>query len=859
MLNFFKKWSWEFFLLTLTIIHLIPLWSNNYFPSQDGPSHIYNAHLFLQLLNSDNWQVQQVYSLNIGWIPNSIAHIFFVGGLALNIPPLIIEKIFVSMAIGLLPFSISYVAASFDKKAKLVSLIGFVLAFHNLLHMGFYSFSISVPIVLFTYGMWVRWHKDLTIRHITIFLFMGMLSFLAHFSSFAVLMVMLSCSLLFNAIEELIVAFKDKTKKLSSLPPILKKLVFKSIILCTLFAPGLVYQLMSKTIHQGHYKGFSWLWEKLFDDALFITYTEDHRLIAHWFWYLFSICLILHIVFRIVKRKAFERRDIMLVSLIFLTYIYFDLPIQSNGGGWVNHRLLIFVLIFIWLCLDRFPLIIQSAIACFILFISFQQLILFERDYRLLQHDLNEFSDISKQIEPHSIIRVDRNHGNSKIGIPHHTRYVSPLLHAPCYAGLAKDAAYSANYEADHKYFWVNWKNKPNTNSADYIVQWNGVDVGSKNSISYEEIMRSKHMKLLKLKHVMQKSISDPIKAGHTIKLRFNENNLNENIFNVNTKWQPGKAGWVNASYLHNSSGTVSSEFNQTLRVELPSGKYLIKFLLKSKQQAYAINAKVDEELLLDKHRVPAGSFHEQPCREIEIKHNRLNLVLSSAWKKGNSHNQLGSWSLQGIDIIPMEKTDSTQNGLELKTSGWVSKGFFADTIKIDFPNSNKKNSIYWSTNGGIAGNTHHLWNREPIDITKSCEFSASLWFEGNAIATAGYELKKVEKRSALFFPPINVTPPKALMRLDIKNSGKTIDGWLKISREGVYEFEINDLNGHILTLNDQSIFKEKQRIELWLKRGFYKLYFKSTYDDKLPELYYSSQYLRRTLVTQAYLWVKQD
>ncbi len=863
-MNFFKKWSWEFLLLILTGIHLIPLWSNTFFPTQDGPSHIYNAHLFLQLLDSDNWQVQQIFSLNIGWIPNSIAHIFFVIGLGLGIPVLIVEKIFVSLAIGLLPFSMSYVAGSFDKRAKLFSLIGFILAFHNLLHMGFYSFSISVPIALFTYGMWVRWHRELTTKRITLFLMMGMLCFLSHFSSFAVLIVMLTCSLVYSYTEEITLWYKNRNKEgqHKTLYTRLKQLFTQSVILCSLFAPGLVYQLMSKTTNSGHFKGFNWLWHKLFDDALFLTYTHDHSLIAHWFWYLFILCLTIHLILRVVKRKAFERRDIIILSLFFLTYIYFDLPAQSNGGGWVNHRLLIFVIIFIWLCLDRFPKFIQSAIACLILFISFQQLILFERDYKLLQHDLREFTDIAKYIEPHSIIKVDRNRGNSSKGIPHHTLRVGPLLHAPCYAGLAIDAAYSENYEANHRYFWVNWKNRPHSNPADYIVVWNnrGVSssIASKYRNSYEEVMRRKHVKLLKLKKVFHQSLSNKLKAGEIVKLRFNENDPNRNRYNVNTKWQPGKSGWINISRLHDQQGMVSSEFPQTLRAEIPSGNYQIKFLLTSKHRAFSINAKLDGKYLLDDHRIPAGHYFEEPTRTTEVKNNRMDLVLSSHWKKGNSHNQYGYWSVKGIDIIPAQHQQQSQ-GIECKTTGVLENGFFTDKMSINFLNTDEKYNIYWSTNGGTPNSNDTLWNGETIAISESMKFRANSWFEGNIIASAGYDLTKIEKRTALLMPPLNIIPPHSLNKPQNNQNINTIEGWLKVTHEGMFNFNIDNLNGHSLTLNDKNIFKDKKNSQLWLKRGFYKFHFKSTYNDNLPRLYYSGPGIRHTSIEQSKLWMQRD
>ena len=38
-----KKLTWKHLFILLLLLYLAPLWVFRYFPSQDGPSHIYNA------------------------------------------------------------------------------------------------------------------------------------------------------------------------------------------------------------------------------------------------------------------------------------------------------------------------------------------------------------------------------------------------------------------------------------------------------------------------------------------------------------------------------------------------------------------------------------------------------------------------------------------------------------------------------------------------------------------------------------------------------------------------------------------------------------------------------------------------
>ena len=51
----------------LLLVHLLPIWIVKYFPTQAGPSHIYNAQLFKEYHDHQNFRIRDVYQLN--WTP----------------------------------------------------------------------------------------------------------------------------------------------------------------------------------------------------------------------------------------------------------------------------------------------------------------------------------------------------------------------------------------------------------------------------------------------------------------------------------------------------------------------------------------------------------------------------------------------------------------------------------------------------------------------------------------------------------------------------------------------------------------------------------------------------------------------
>jgi len=74
------------------IIHLLPIWLFNYFPSQDGPSHLHNASVLKNFNKPEYSTLREYYQLNITLAPNLISH-YFLAGFMYIFSPLIAEKI----------------------------------------------------------------------------------------------------------------------------------------------------------------------------------------------------------------------------------------------------------------------------------------------------------------------------------------------------------------------------------------------------------------------------------------------------------------------------------------------------------------------------------------------------------------------------------------------------------------------------------------------------------------------------------------------------------------------------------------------------------------------------------------------
>ncbi|MBC8228731.1 hypothetical protein H8E77_04180 [bacterium] len=122
MNKIFRQLNWKHYLIiALFVIHLMPLWIFKYFPSQDGPSHIYNAKVLKEYHQHENYKLRDVFKLNLTIFPNWTSHPV-MAFLLFFFPPIVTEKILLTFGVGLLPLSLFYFLGAIDKRKILFGL-----------------------------------------------------------------------------------------------------------------------------------------------------------------------------------------------------------------------------------------------------------------------------------------------------------------------------------------------------------------------------------------------------------------------------------------------------------------------------------------------------------------------------------------------------------------------------------------------------------------------------------------------------------------------------------------------------------------------------------------------------------------
>ncbi len=139
-------------LLVLALIGFV--WAAPYVPTQDGPQHVYNLVL-LDGLGRELPEVTEHYTL--GSLANPNLGFQLVGFPLLNLfSPLTVERIFLTLYLGLFAVGVVVLLSALGRPPFPTALLALPAALNFTLLMGFYSYVLAVPLLLFALA--TVWH-----------------------------------------------------------------------------------------------------------------------------------------------------------------------------------------------------------------------------------------------------------------------------------------------------------------------------------------------------------------------------------------------------------------------------------------------------------------------------------------------------------------------------------------------------------------------------------------------------------------------------------------------------------------------------------------------------------------------------
>ena len=173
-------------IIFLTVIYILPIWIFKYFPSQDGPSHIYNSFI-LKHYNDPDYAFNQFYDIRKSPVPNWASHIFITLFMYL-VPPLIAEKLLLTGYIILMATGMLYLLNAVDGRRKPLVFIGFPFIYNYILLMGFYNFSLGVGMFMFVLGYWWKNFDTFSVRNMVVLGLLLLVLYFCHLVTLALAM-----------------------------------------------------------------------------------------------------------------------------------------------------------------------------------------------------------------------------------------------------------------------------------------------------------------------------------------------------------------------------------------------------------------------------------------------------------------------------------------------------------------------------------------------------------------------------------------------------------------------------------------------------------------------------------------------
>ena len=470
-------------LIVLLVIHILPVWLFKYTGTQDGPAHVHNAHVLKVYHNHENYILREVYERNPTLFPNWTSHAF-MAALMFIFPPLICEKIFFSLCIGLLPLSLLYLLNGVQKGKTLFCLVGFIFAYNYLLHMGFYNFALSVSLFFFTLGCWWRCEDKLSPKAlVTVYVWLTAV-YLTHFQSYALLTVSLTVFGVFLYIYDALESPRVRlTAQLKSILLFLGSMLPAYVIL-------LSYYLVKRE-GGGYYRSFEGLMKYFLSIGSIVSFRDAHILIGNLLLAVLTIAFLLTVIDRIRKVYAHrnssesedggyggitaivDRTDAFLLVALILTFIYFKSPWSLRSGGmWISDRIHIYILLvllpFFRVNLHRF---IDYAFGGILIVLALWHLGYHVQTYYLMDKDVKEALSSAEMIEPHTVLTSrPGSWGGTPDSADWDFKYILPFEHIEGYLALENGVAYLQNYEPSTDHFPLRYKNRKVP--ADYVLVW---------------------------------------------------------------------------------------------------------------------------------------------------------------------------------------------------------------------------------------------------------------------------------------------------------------------------------------------------------------------------------------------------
>lgn len=416
----------ERLIAALTALALLPVWLFRFFPTQDGPSHLYNAFVLAHLGDAASTTLRDFYVINARPFPNWTMYLV-MAPLTRVLPPLVVQQIVISLCVIAIPAAVVYLQKSFKGAVDAMGLLGVLLAYNAMLFLGFFNFVLGAALFLVILGFRARRGGRLPALYALL-----AAAYFTHAMAFAAAVASI---VLFDVLQR-------RWRVILELAPALLVLNWDSF---------------RRFGAAREWRPIGWHIGNVVTLNPFVYLDLDaHVWIARAAFLLIALCVV-----RGVWARAPGAKVSFISAALFLCYCFSPWGYGAGGwslGGWVSDRFLFLTLLTLpaWVTVPK-----KAAYAFVVLIVC--HFALTARDVDRFHKRISLINNAMDYVRPHSTLYRLGGHAET--------------LHVGSYLALQQDVVSLDNYEAHLPDFPVAFRRDVPKRPPDYLVVWSDARV----------------------------------------------------------------------------------------------------------------------------------------------------------------------------------------------------------------------------------------------------------------------------------------------------------------------------------------------------------------------------------------------
>ncbi len=409
MMNSWRRWQWSgFAFVALLLVHTVPVITFGWFPTLDGPAHVYNARIILELLTGDAF-TGRFFAINPFPEPNWVGHAIMAGTLSIA-PAHFAERVVMLLYVVGLPLAFRFALRRSGARADWPALLVFPFIYCFTFRIGFLNFSLGLPLLLVAIGLGGSFAQGTSARKGWLLALVLLALYFAHLTCFLLAFALLIAAPLWEALIDRRGSIKVRA--------VAAWRAVRALLLCA--APALLLTVAFFASHHDARASLSRLpstellhW--LINGRPFVALGPDEEPFARAIAWVMAGLTVAVLITRPWRSDALFKRNLFwAMAALAMVVAYFVLPDQMATGGVVSVRLLLFAFLLwaIWLGVQVHRRVILTIGLATVLAAELLVLRLHLENTRSLTNELNELLSVAGALPEHAVVLPLNYSGN---------------------------------------------------------------------------------------------------------------------------------------------------------------------------------------------------------------------------------------------------------------------------------------------------------------------------------------------------------------------------------------------------------------------------------------------------------------